>query len=48
MLELGEKPTKEELYKMISEVDKKNKGFIGKISVEEEDKTGCVCWNINL
>ncbi|EAS05296.1 dynein 18 kDa light chain (macronuclear) [Tetrahymena thermophila SB210] len=26
--ELGEKPTKEELYKMISEVDKTNKGYI--------------------
>ncbi|EGR33335.1 hypothetical protein IMG5_055800 [Ichthyophthirius multifiliis] len=26
--ELGEKPTNEELYKMISEVDKTNKGYI--------------------
>ena len=27
--ELGKKPTKEELYKMISQVDKGNKGCLG-------------------
>ena len=29
-IELGQKPSKEDLFKMISQVDKENKGFIGK------------------
>ena len=32
--ELGQKPSKEDLYKMISQVDKENKGFIGNDGVD--------------